>query len=55
MSDTAATDADRLREELATRESEMTYRQAIGEDVSAIYEQVLALRSKLERALAERG
>ena len=46
-------EADRLREELAAREDEMTWRQANGEDIRAIYEQVMALRGKLEQATAK--
>lgn len=44
-------EADRLREELAAREGELTWRQANGEDYSQVYQQVMALRERLQRAL----
>lgn len=55
MANAQSTDADRLREELARREAEMTYRQANGENVSALHEQVLALRQKLAQAQGKQG
>ncbi len=51
----ARTEIDRLREELAAREAEMTYRQANGENIAQLHEQVLALRAQLQRALSEQG
>lgn len=55
MSNHLTAETDRLREELARREAEMTYRQANGENVSALHEQVLTLRQKLAQAQGKQG
>jgi len=52
MSEPTQSEIDRLRQELSAREAEMVFLQANGEDFSAVHEQVMALRARLQAALA---